>query len=58
MMLVLIDVFLLNLVIELIKKIDNNDELNYQNSIFIILSEYWRKRNKIYIKINYKRKWF
>lgn len=58
MMLVLIDVFLLNLVIELIKKIENNDELNYQNSIFIILSEYWRKRNKIYIKINYKRKWF
>lgn len=57
-MLVLIDVFLLNLVIELIKKIENNDELNYQNSIFIILSEYWRKRNKIYIKINYKRKWF
>lgn len=58
MMLVLIDVFLLNLVIELIKKIENNDELNYQNSIFIILSEYWRKRNKIYIKINYRRKWF
>lgn len=53
-MLVLIDVFLLNLVIELIKKIENNDELNCQNSIFIILSEYWRKRNKIYIKINYK----